>query len=388
MTENGALPHPVNVLEVLGNAIVGGMENYVSNLLTHLPSDEFQVTLLVPFESPLTDTLRKQGYDVHVTAMADDPPWRSIQTAVSLVREYDIHLIHAHLPVAHVLSGIAGSLTRRPVVATMHTMSLKAQELGIYRLTGSHLVLVCQHAYTQARSLGIPAHDMTLIYNGVDITRFSPDRDARAFRRQVGIPEDAPLAGFVGRLSPEKGPDLFVRAAHFAAERHSTAHFVLVGTGPMEGELHEMIGRLGLADRVHLAGLREDVSAVYPAFDILAQTSHMEGTPLALLEGMSCGLPTVALGVGGVIEIVEVGTTGLLYGPGDWEGIGWGMLSLFNDPQSARRMGQAARERVLTHFSIDGSAARTAGLFRRLVARDRYKRLSLPDTNGVPEGHV
>lgn len=388
MTENGALPHPINVLEVLGNAIVGGMENYVSNLLDRLPPEEFHVTLLVPFESPVTASLRERGYDVYVTAMQDDPPWRSIQMAVSLVREHDIHLIHAHLPVAHVLSSIAGCLSRRPVVATMHTMSLTAQELGVYRTAGGHLILVCQHAYNQARSLGVAAHDLTLIYNGVDTGRFTPENDGAAFRQEMGIPEDAPLAGFVGRLSPEKGPDLFVRAAHFAAQRHPTAHFVLVGAGPMEGELRETIANLGLGERVHLAGLREDVSCVYPAFDLLAQTSRMEGTPLALLEGMASGLPTVTLGVGGVIEIVEVGTTGLLFGPGDWEGVGWGMLELLHDPERAQRMGRAARERVLAHFTVNGSATRTIALFRRLVAHNRYKRLSLPDGPSLLEAYV
>src|SRR5690606_22631030 len=134
-------------------------------------------------------------------------------------------------------------------------------------------------------------HDLTLIYNGVDTSRFSPEKDGAAFRQEVGIPTGAPLAGFVGRLSPEKGPDLFVRAAHFAAQRHPTAHFVLVGAGPLEGELRGMIADLGLAERVHLAGLWDDVATVFPAFDVLAQTSHAEGTPLALLEGMAAGLP-------------------------------------------------------------------------------------------------
>ncbi len=386
MFENGALPHPINVLEVLGNAIVGGMENYVSNLLTRLPPEEFNVTVLVPFESPVTARLREWGYEVHVTAMGDDPPWRSIQTAVSLVREYDIHLIHAHLPVAHVVGAIAGCLARRPVVTTLHSMSLTARELGIYHTAGGHLILVCQHAYNEARSLGVAAHDLTLIHNGVDTSRFTPKKDGTAFRREAGIPAGAPLAGFVGRLSPEKGPDLFVRAAHFAAQRHPSAHFVLVGTGPMEGELRGMIAKLGMAERIHLAGLWDDVSPVFPAFDLLAQTSRLEGTPLALLEGMAAGRPTVALGVGGVVEIVEVGTTGLLYSADDWEGVGWGMLELLNDPERARRMGQAARKRVQAHYTVDCSAERTMTLFRRLVAHNRYHRLSLPD--GVPQPHV
>lgn len=379
MSKNGVSGLPINVLEVLGNAIVGGMENYVRNLLTQLPEDEFRITLLTPFESAVTAALRDKGFEVYVTAMEDDPPLHSIQTAVSLIRELDIDLIHAHLPKAHALSGLAGALTRRPVVATMHGMSVTGLELGIYRMTGSHLIVVCQHAYNHARGLGIASRDLTLIYNGVDATRFSPATDASAFRRTVGIPPEAPLIGFVGRLAPEKGPDLFVRAAHFAAQRHSEAHFVLVGTGPMEEELRELIDNFSLGERIHLAGMWEDPAAVYPALDVLAQTSRMEGTPLALLEGMACALPTVTIGVGGVIEIVEVGTTGLVRGSGDWEGIGRDILELLKHPETAQRMGAAARQRVIDGFTVQSSAAKTANLFRRLTNHDHYKRLSLPD---------
>src|ERR671926_528978 len=95
----------IHVLEVIGNAIVGGMENYVRNLISHLPREQFRVTCLCPFESPFTRTLRQSGCTVFITPINDDPSWRSIQLAVEIIRHQRVDLIHAHMPKAHVLAG-------------------------------------------------------------------------------------------------------------------------------------------------------------------------------------------------------------------------------------------------------------------------------------------
>ena len=370
MSRNGR-QRPLHVLEIMGNAIVGGMENYVRNLLAELHSSDFRITLLTPYESKITHQLRAQGHQVHIMPMEDEPVWRSIQMATSLTRQKQIDLLHAHLPNAHALAGLTGALTQRPAVATMHGMTLEMHELSIQRTTGTHIIVVCEQAYNHARSLGVAARDLTLIYNGVDAGRFTPDGDGSPFRDRIGIPTGVPLVGFVGRLSPEKGPDLFLKAAALVAEYHDEAHFVLVGTGPMEAELRARIADLELPERIHLAGLWEDMTAAYPAFDLLVQTSHQEGTPLVLLEGMAAGKPVVAVGVGGVVELVEAGTTGMLSRSGDWQDVGWNILTLLNNPEQRVQMGNAARQRVLNHFTVQRSAQKTAALFRRLLKRQQ-----------------
>jgi glycosyltransferase involved in cell wall biosynthesis len=99
----------------------------------------------------------------------------------------------------------------------------------------------------------------------------------------------------------------------------------------------------------------------------VAQTSRIEGLPFALLEAMACGRPVVAIGVGGVAELVEVGTTGLLAGPGDWEGIGNALLNLLAHPDQLQQMGQSARQRVEALFDLRTSVRLTHDLFSRLV---------------------
>ncbi|MCA9972258.1 MAG: glycosyltransferase family 4 protein [Anaerolineales bacterium] len=356
----------IHVLHLLGNAIVGGMENYVRSLLQALPANTFDITCLCPYESPITAELRRGACEVFVSPVDPDPTWQSVQTVVGIIRSRGIHLLHAHLPPAHRLAGLAGALARRPVLATIHGMS-DPDSIGIQRLVGSHLAVICHAAYMEAVAWGVPREKLTLIRNGVDLQRFSPRPDGADFRRAVGIPPDAPLVGFVGRLSWEKGPDQFVRAAAIVHEARPDVHFALVGEGPMAAELQEQIAAQGLAGCVHLAGLWPDVAPVYPAFDVLAQTSRAEGMPLALLEGMACARPYAGMGVGGVLEIVRAGVTGLLAAPGDWHGLGRALLQLLADPDRACQMGQAARQHVAHEFSLQNTASQTAALYRRLV---------------------
>src|SRR4051812_19843045 len=96
----------IHVLEVIGNAVVGGMETSVERLVEHLPPDRFAITALCPFESPFTARLRARDIEVRVTPMPDDPPSSSVQMTCALVRAGAIDVLHAHLPNAHALAGI------------------------------------------------------------------------------------------------------------------------------------------------------------------------------------------------------------------------------------------------------------------------------------------
>src|SRR5438132_986445 len=125
---------PFNILEVIGNASFGGMEKYITNFITHLPPNQFKITCICPYESAFTTSLRDLGCKVYITPITDDPTWRSIQLAVEVTRLHGINVLHAHMPKAHVLAGLAGSLTHKPVVATVHGMHLTSFEYGITRL--------------------------------------------------------------------------------------------------------------------------------------------------------------------------------------------------------------------------------------------------------------
>lgn len=365
---SSGLEGQLRVLEVVGNASVGGVESAVRSLVERLSADGALVTCICPYESPFTAALRALGCELYITPMGDDPPWRSIQLTLEVARLHGCQLIHGHMPMAHVLAGLAGSLARLPVLATVHGMNVTSHELGICRATGSHLIAVCQQAFTQALAMGVPAERLALIPNGVDLQQFRPAPRDGAFRASLGIPDDVPLVGFVGRLDHEKGPDLFLRALAHVFHRHPTLHAVMVGDGALAPGLPALAAELGLDGRLHMAGFRKVDARVYCSLDILAQTSRSEGMPLVLLEAMACGVPVVALAVGGVPEVIENGTTGQITGAGDWEGVGIRIAQLLEQPERLCAMGEAARRRAETNFDLATSGRRTIELFRSLVA--------------------
>lgn len=358
----------VNVLEVIGNAGMGGMENYIKNFIAHLPPDQFKVTCICPYESSFTSSLRQLGVEeVYITQITDDPAWRSIQLTMEVARLHQIDVLHAHMPKAHILAGLAGCLIHKPVVATLHGMNVSSQELGITRAVGSHLMANCQEAYTQALAMGVPAERLGLVHNGVDTEAYIPNSTSNELRKEINVPRDAPLIGFVGRLEYEKGPDLFLRAVDQVHQVQPDAHFVIVGDGLMRNQLEAMCGHLRLDNHVHFVGWRANMNDVYPALDFLAHTSRSDGTSLVLLEAMACGCPTIGLAVGGVPEIIENEKTGFLAGAGDWEGIAFRIIQLLNQPERLESMRTDARNRVKHHFDLGANTRRIAESLRHIA---------------------
>jgi glycosyltransferase involved in cell wall biosynthesis len=375
----GQTDERTHVLEVLGNAIVGGMENYVRNLAANLPSNEFKVSLLCPYESPYTALLRSEGRDVYIAPLRDDPPWKTIELICTLVRETGVDLLHAHLMNAHTVAAVAGRLSGTPTVATLHGMSLHPQEISVARTTGSHTIVVCREAWSQALAVGLAPELVSLVPNGVDLAVYHPkSAESSEFRQTINVGPADMLVGFVGRLAWEKGPDKFLKAAEFILQRRPEVHFAMVGTGSMEKDLTTTVRRAGLESRIHMVGLAREPHRIYPALDLLLHTSRADAMPLTILEAMASGVPVVAIGVGGVPEIVATGETGILIGttewpgivseyPGDWEGVALAAISLLSNPTRLKSMAGASVRRAQASFDIRQSATLISHIFRQLL---------------------
>ena len=358
----------IHVLEVIGNAIVGGMESWVERLIARMPRQRFRVTALCPFESPYTDRLRSHDIEVLVAPMPEDLPWSTIQMTAALINAGGIDLLHAHLSNAHLLAGLAGKLTGTPVLSTIHGRTLPPLDLEVHRLVGSHLSVVCRQSYFNALGLGVDASQLSCDTNGVDVQVYQPrPGGAAGVRRALGLGTDTPLVGYVGRLSPEKGPEVFVRAALQLIGRCPGMHGVMVGEGPMREPVRELIAQCGLTERIHLLGGRDDMPLVYNELDVVVSSSHTEAMPLALMEAMASGLPVVATRVGGVPDMVEHGQTGWLVARNDFDDLAARTASLLHDPAERQRMGRRARQRAIERMNLDHSVERVTTLLARLA---------------------
>lgn len=178
-------------------------------------------------------------------------------------------------------------------------------------------------------------------------------------KRELGLADDIPLVGMIGRVSPWKGQEIFARAAGILRTQQVKAQFVAVGgvfdneTQHMES-LQRLIVSLHLNESLKLVGFRKDARRFLSAFDIFVLPSTSpDPLPTVVLEAMSAGVPVIATSHGGALEMVIDGETGLLVYPGDPEALARAVVSLLHDPLRVREMGMAARRRFAAEFSLD-----------------------------------
>jgi glycosyltransferase involved in cell wall biosynthesis len=171
----------------------------------------------------------------------------------------------------------------------------------------------------------------------------------------------------VGRLSPEKRVDLFLRAAAQVLSRVPESRFLVVGGGEPRGDLKALASSLGLGARAIFTGARSDVAALLAAMDLLVLASDFEGLPNSVMEAMAAGRPVVATDLGGCRELVSPGETGFLVPTGSAHALGEKMAAILELPDRGRAMGRAGLERIRIRFGVDLMARRFEELYLRCV---------------------
>lgn len=212
-----------------------------------------------------------------------------------------------------------------------------------------------------------------LLPHGVDLSRFLPPAPERraAERRRLGLPDDAYVIAYVGRLLRGKGLETLLAAFSGVAQRDARARLLLVGSGAgvslsVEDDLRRAVGEGGLADRVQFTGRVDDVEAHLAAADVFAFPSEFEALGIALVEAAACGLPAAASRTGGIVDVVEDGRSGLLVPPGDSTALAEALERL-RDAELRRRMGERASRVARSRFDLAASVVRYRALFRELA---------------------
>ncbi|MFE7573151.1 glycosyltransferase family 4 protein [Streptomyces sp. NPDC057521] len=189
--------------------------------------------------------------------------------------------------------------------------------------------------------------DVQYVANGV---RKATGSDRGHVAEQTALPEHDAKVAYVGRLSPEKRPDLFLDLAATLAGERADVSFAVIGTGPLLAECRAAVEERGLSERIRFTGLRRDVPELLAGMDILVSCSDTEGTPRAVVEGMAAGLPVVATRVGGLPDLVGHEVNGLLVDPGSGSQLLDSVRLLLDDPDRARDLGAAGRRRAQERF--------------------------------------
>ncbi len=379
----GAEDARIRVLHVLATLLPGGSEISVLRLVSALdPARHLVRVAWLRGEPVLADDFRAAGVEVVPMGMRAKFDPACLMRLRRYVARERIDVVHTHMDVADFYGALAGRLGgARCVVATKHAPDefrtrrtwkrypfLVLERLA-YEMEDAVIVVSEGLASFLEKAVRLPRRKMVVIGHGIDgVFSAGPRPEAR---RAPGLPPFDPLLGAVGRLSPEKGHVVLLRALPQIVAAFPRAGLVLLGDGRSRPELEAEAHRLGIADRIVFLGYRRDVPALLAALDLFVQPSLYEGFGISLLEAMAAGLPIVASRVGGIPELVQDGTTGLLVPPQDPTALASAAVRLLRDRDEAGRLGAAAALRARERYSLRAVAARVDGLYRDILGRKR-----------------
>lgn len=365
----------IHIQHVVLSLQPGGLENGVVNVVNGLPSDRFRSSVCClkragEFASRITS-----GASIYEMGWKGGNDLRMPLRLARLFRETRPDIVHTRNVESFYYGFLGAKLAGIDcVIHSEHGRAFDDRPIRfwIQRLFSARTQAIFTVSGQLKRDLvaytRIPEKNVRVLHNGVDIERFRSG-GSRPARSEFGIREGDVVIGSVGRLVAVKNYPLLLKAV--AALGRSDVSVVLVGGGPEEEGLRALAVSLGIRDRVHLLGHRDDVTSLLGLMDIFVLPSTNEGMSNTLLEAMATGLPCVASDVGGNPELVSHGKDGYLFASGDEAALKDRLLQLCGDASLRASLGEAARARIMRDFSIESMIGRYEALYTESLHRKR-----------------
>ncbi len=366
----------INILAVDDFGRFGGAEVALLRTFNHINRDQFNTHLILPFDGPLADKFRNAGVTVSFINLSElKKHWRNPRRIIKVLKKLkryadrnDTHIILPQSWWTTLLCAAAFRFSKTSVVASMHAFPIirTPSKRILFRLFKSFFLNRVDQFIAVSKALensliesGIPESVISVIPNGLDLVEFSPGND-RGRRRRYGLTERHTAIGVIGRIHPGKGLEMFVRAAKLTVEKYPDTRFFIIGEEikvPLENlnfteKLQKYIDELHLSDKIKLIGFQEQLNNLINALDIIVSPSPEETFGLTLLEAMACSKPVIACRTGGVPELVDHETNGLLVPPGSVQSLAEAMNKLISVPELRKNFGKHARIKAENHYNI------------------------------------
>jgi glycosyltransferase involved in cell wall biosynthesis len=375
----------MNILHIISSGGMYGAEAVILNLSSALNEGQHRSVVGVFANSAnpnlqLHEAAVKAGIESHLIPCEGQID-RAVPARIrELARQTRADVIHAHGYKADVYVYFAMRGSGTPFISTCHSWYTNDLLAHVYAI-GDRLVLrrfaevvaVSAEVKQQLLDAGIRKDRVHQVDNGIDLRPFS----STPRPRREGQGEDQALdVGWVGRLSHQKGADIFLRAIAQTLTHLPKTKFTLVGDGPDREQLESLIDELNIRQSVTLAGRREDMPAVYASFDILVSSSRLEGLPMAILEGMASSRPWIATPVGDVPSVILNDVTGVLVPPENVESLSAALVDLLRDPARQVRLGTAARKLVEDRFSAERMTEDYLRIYQHCMQQTKNRELT------------
>ncbi len=382
--EENPPPQPIKTMLVV-QPTIGGAAVQVCQLATSLDGARHAVTVVSPDDGWLRERVLGAGGSHRSLALTRElRPLRDLGAFLalwSMVRREKPQLIHAHSSKAGFLARVVGFLCRVPgVLYTPHGFAFNQARgarrwlyLWLERLSApfaDRIICVSKSERQIAlRDRVAPPEKLIVIRNGVDVPA-DPDAGRGVLRGILGVGEDTRIVAMVSRLRRPKQPEDLVRAVAILSRREPPGSFrcVIIGSGPLERRLRELIRDLGAGGEVILLGERSDVPVLMADVDVFVLATASEGMPYTILEAMAAGKPVVGSRVPGVTDLVLEGENGYGYSPGDSLELADKLAVLLHDGELRRRLGERGRQRVRDDFPSRRMVGEIQDLYRQVLS--------------------
>ena len=374
----GAGAAPLTVMMLISTHILGGPAKGLLQLIPELQRRGRVRPLLCTFaqpgavETPFQAACREQGVALHCFAQAFNWDMRSFNTVREFVRREGVDIVQTHGYKENICGLYLRRTAGKPWLTFVHGTTDENLKVRLYHALDRFIaaradrIVPVSHELMRRRVPKALRHKVRVVENAIvpRARNVSPEAVAQ-WRARHALTQ--PAVACVGRLSPEKGQDVLLRAAARLRDMGARFQVALVGDGPWRAELEALAARLKLDAAVRFVGQQKDMDLVYAATDLLVLPSRKEGMPNVVLEGMLAGLPIVATQVGAVPDMLTSGENGVLVPMGDDAALARAMRDVLCDGSFARRIGERARASLFPRFSIAQRAQNVEDVYEELT---------------------
>ena len=366
---------PLKILHLLVTLPVGGAEDLVAGIVTGLDPARFRVeaACIGPLGA-VGEELARAGFPIASLNLdiKRTPAWRIIAAVRRLLKTTQPDILHTHLYHANLYGRLAAlGLGLKGVVASVHNTYSRVKfhrrlaNWWLARHTDRVLVGSPQVRQDVSRYDWLPQDKLLLMPYGISMKNLAVAESAQEARARLGV--SGFCLGAVGRLEEQKGHKFLLAALPELRREIKDLTVLLVGDGRLRASLEDQARDLGVADSVRFLGTRRDLPLIYRALDLYVQPSLWEGLSLAMLQAMGAGLPVVVSRVSGAVDLIADGENGRLVPPGDAAALSAAILELYRQPETRRRLGDAARQTITEHYSLEAMLHRLGALYEELA---------------------
>jgi glycosyltransferase involved in cell wall biosynthesis len=307
---------------------------------------------------------------------------RTLFRIVRIIKNRKIDLIHTHLPDSSTYGVVAGRLTGKPVVASIHSsIIIPFKRSAPFRNWLRRIVI--NSVYKRADTVVCCGKDVAdsmveqehlskktrteVIVNGVDNEKFACPKDIKRIREGLSLPEQSRVIGCISRLEAPKGHIYLIRAAARIKEKYPLLRVLIVGDGPYLEELKKESKKAGVEEHVRFLGRRSDIPDILAVSEVFAFPSLYEGLPMVVLEAMATKRPVVASNIPGTTELISDGEDGYLVPVKDEISLAEKIDKLLSDPDLANSMGEHAGSKVQERFTVKKMVENVQALYQSIL---------------------